>query len=130
MEGYDGYSFETVRNYDNFNFIKNGNLTSGRYFKDNYKHEISPYELLFIKQRLNHDNNAFKFYLKSMGYDLEKYTVNNTIQKPEEKIVQIPEEKIEKIIPIKKVNYINHNTVIDNLNKKTIQKQIITVKNK
>jgi lipopolysaccharide biosynthesis protein len=68
--GYNGYTFETVRNLDKTKMIKNGNLTDGIYFKINYNHELSPYEVVFIKPRLNYYNNAFLFYLKSIGIDI------------------------------------------------------------
>jgi hypothetical protein len=75
---YNGYTFETVRNYDNKQKIINGNLSDGTYFKDNYYHDISPFEVIFVKQRLNHTNNSLLFYLKSMNIELIKTEINNT----------------------------------------------------
>jgi hypothetical protein len=98
--GYFGYTFETIRNLDNTKVIKNGNLSDGIYFKINYNHELSPYEVIFIKPRLNYYNNAFLFYLKSMGLDLE-YRED-----------------------------LNNSNIIENINKnKIIKNQIISIKN-
>jgi hypothetical protein len=109
-EGYQGYSFETVRNYDNIKMIKNGNLSEEKYFKNNYYHELSPYEVIFVKQRLNHTNNALLFYLKSKNIELIKLESNNIIN--ENKLIEI--KPIE--IPI--------------INNKTIKTQsIISIKN-
>jgi hypothetical protein len=117
-EGYQGYSFETVRNYDNIKMIKNGNLSDEKYFKNNYNHELSPYEVIFVKQRLNHTNNALLFYLKSKNIDLIKLESNIINQK---KLIEI--NPIE--IPIIKNEIINSQSIIsiknvinDNKNKK------------
>ena len=80
--------------------IKNGNLTDGIYFKINYNHELSPYEVIFIKPRLNYYNNAFLFYLKSIGIDINFK------------------------------NEITNENVLENINKnKIIKNQVILIKN-
>ncbi len=78
--GYTGFSFETLRNFDEINYIKNDNITNSNYYKDTYYHELSPFEVIFVKQRLNHDNNSFLFYLKSLGYNLEDNVIYNDNQ--------------------------------------------------
>ena len=121
--GYSGYTFETVRNYDKINKIKNGNLSDGKYFKDNYYHELSPFEVIFVKQRLNHMNNSLLFYLKSMGIELIKTndsTINNQIiVNPISKIINI------KSNPLMKTD--NKNRIIEN---KMISIRNITEDNK
>lgn len=117
--GYSGYTFETVRNYDNISLIKNGNLSDGEYFKNSYFHEISPFEVIFVKQRLNHKNNSFLFYLKSMGFEL----INPKI---EAKIIPSINTVIESRV---KLNLPNKGIIIENDTKKIIPNQVISVKN-
>ena len=74
--GYDGYSFEIMRNYDNKYKFKNGNLTDQRYYNEVCNYDSSPFELIFVKHRLNTKNNGLIFYLKSMGFEL----INNKIK--------------------------------------------------
>jgi hypothetical protein len=125
--GYSGYTFETIRNYTK-KIIKNGNISDGEYFKDNYYHDISPYEVIFVKQRLNHNNNAFIFYLKSLNIEF----------KNELKEIK-SEKKIEPII--KNNNEVNINKIVDisstiinepeqpNLKNMITKSNIVSVKN-
>jgi hypothetical protein len=134
--GYQGYTFETVRNYDNKKLIKNGNLSDGKYFKDNYYHDISPFEVIFVKQRLNHNNNALLFYLKSMDIELIKPEKPKPIEKVVEENINIynskPNNSIKNII-VPDQNNSNKNIIVPDQNdsnkNKITKSKIISVKN-
>ena len=105
--GYDGYSFETIRNYDSRFKFKNGNLTDQRYYNEVCNHDISPFEVIFVKHRLNTKNNGLIFYLKSFGIELIKSKINNRNYKQE----IIPENNSTEV-PIANINIIKSGSII------------------